>query len=114
MILQDPPVENPCFYSRSFRLSSSQIGDIEASNNGGFPTGYAGCGKPLFEDKCLGGPGNLRMRNEQRVIRPVENPSFGTMLLGLWNAPDRPSPVSQRQRVSHSPCFNTKVLGDDY
>ncbi len=86
MILQDPPVENPGFDSRLLRLSSSQTGDIEEGNSGGFPTGYAGYGKPLCKVEGVGDLASLRTRNQQRVTHPVENPCLDTELLGLWTA----------------------------
>jgi len=121
MILQDPPVENPCFDSRSLRLSSSQTGAIEEGNSGGFPTGYAGCGKPLFKVGDVGDLASLRTRNQQRVTRPVETL---VSILNSWGY-GLPRQVKSRQvttagfpqgwkRVSHSPCFNTQALDDDY
>jgi hypothetical protein len=86
MILQDPPVENPCLDTELLGLSSSQTGDIEEGNSGGFPTGYAGCGKPLSKVGGVGDPASLRTKNQRQVTRPVENPCLDTELLGLRTA----------------------------
>jgi hypothetical protein len=52
MILHNPPVENPCRNDRVPRISSHQLSVVEKVKSDGFPTGSAGCGKPLFEKGC--------------------------------------------------------------
>lgn len=86
MVLHTPPVENPRPSNKQIRRLSHHTGHVGRDDYTGFPTGCAGCGKPL-----------LRLR-EPEISRGLSKHTFSR------------SP----RRVSHSPCLTAGAHRDYY